>query len=130
MLGWDRHSTADGLGRRIASLKDELDHLQSSFRHRDGGWDRLASNAHDLASTAQKWVSDRAESLPRSLTALRRHVQPASSMPPALPVIAAAVVVGLGVGCVLYAISSRGKRHLAAATSGGDVRQPPRGDGE
>ncbi|MEP9354400.1 hypothetical protein ABLE93_12455 [Xanthobacter sp. KR7-65] len=102
MLGWDTHSTADSVGRRIATLRDELDNLQLSVRHSGSGLGRLASDAHD-------WVSEHAETLARpGLRAIRRYVEPAHRPMPVLPVLAAAVVVGLGVGAVLYAVS-RGK---------------------
>ncbi|MFG1187126.1 MULTISPECIES: hypothetical protein [Xanthobacter] len=72
--------------------------------------------ASDVASDAQDWVAERAESLPSlSLDSLRRHLpalphRPFRSETSAVPVIVAAVAVGVGVGCVLYAVTSRGRR--------------------
>jgi hypothetical protein len=112
MLGLHRTST-DGFSRRLSALRDELDHLQSSFHKREREWGRLAS---DVASDAQDWVAERAESLPSlSLDSLRRHLpalphRPFRSETSAVPVIVAAVAVGVGVGCVLYAVTSRGRR--------------------
>ncbi|MCL8381363.1 MULTISPECIES: hypothetical protein [Xanthobacter] len=112
MLGLHRTST-DGFSRRLSALRDELDHLQSSFHKREREWGRMAS---DVASDAQDWVAERAESLPSlSLDSLRRHLpalphRPFRSETSAVPVIVAAVAVGVGVGCVLYAVTSRGRR--------------------
>lgn len=123
MLGWHKESTADRVSRRIAALKDELDDLQSSLWSKPGSLERMASEAQD-------WISERAEALPRvhmphidlsgvHLPDVRRHL-PAPS--PSVAVIAAAVAVGAGVGCVLYALTSRGKRRPASFAPKGDRR--------
>lgn len=129
MLGLHRSST-DGFSRRLSALRDELDHLQSSFHKREREWGRIAS---DVASDAQDWVAERADALPSlSLDSLRRHMpawphRPFRSEPAALPVIVAAVAVGLGVGCVLYAVTSRGRRSAADAAPEGERDAAPEG---
>ncbi|MDI4666637.1 hypothetical protein K9U40_20270 [Xanthobacter autotrophicus] len=109
----------DGLNRRVAALKDEIDALQSALWPRQGSFDRLASEAQD-------WISERAESLPRiSLPEVRRKVSkhlPASSR--SLAVVAAALVVGAGVGCVLYALTSGQKGRPAGTGARDGVRRP------
>ena len=118
MLGWHKESTADRLSRRIAALKDELDGLQSSLWPRHGGFERLVSDTQD-------WMTERAGALPRiSLPDVRRHL-PAHRPP--LAVVAAALAVGAGVGCVLYALASSGKGRPAHAASKDDVRRPSSG---
>ncbi|MET3354692.1 UNVERIFIED_ORG: hypothetical protein ABID33_002608 [Xanthobacter viscosus] len=137
MLGWHRETTADRISRRIGALKDELDDLQSALWPRPGGLQRMASEAQD-------WISERADDLqshlhkaPLSkvglsnihlpqvhlpevhLPDLRRHV---AAPPPSVAVIVAAVAVGAGVGCVLYALASGGKRRPAPFTPKGDRR--------
>lgn len=133
MLGWHRQTTAEGISRRIAALKDELDDLQSALWPGPGGLQRMASQARD-------WMSERADDLhkahlpkmhlpdvelPRmnlpkmNLPDTRRHMP---TSPPSLAVIAAAVVVGAGVGCVLYALTSGGKRHPSSFAPKGDRR--------
>ncbi|MFG1203887.1 hypothetical protein V5F29_15980 [Xanthobacter aminoxidans] len=132
MLGLHRTST-DGFSRRLSALRDELDHLQSSFRKREREWGRLAS---DVASDAQDWVAERAESLPSlslpslSLDSLRRHLpemphRPFRSETSAVPVIVAAVAVGVGVGCVLYAVTSRGRRSARGPAREGERKAQP-----
>lgn len=122
MLGLERHSASDAIGRRIAALKDDLDHLQSALRRHESGWEKAASQAQD-------WLAERAEALPRlDLEALRQRVLPAHApalrdVPPVVPVIAAAVAVGVGVGCVLYAVTSRGRRRSASVSAKGAARR-------
>lgn len=129
MLGLHRSST-DGFSRRLSALRDELDHLQSSFHRREREWGRLAS---DVASDAQDWVAERAESLPSlSLDSLRRHLpalpqRPFRAEPAALPVIVAAVAVGVGVGCVLYAVTSRGRRSAHGPAPEDELKAAPEG---
>ncbi len=129
MLGLHRSST-DGFSRRLSALRDELDHLQSSFHRRERDWGRLAS---DVASDAQDWVAERADALPSlSLDSLRRHLpalphRPFRAEPAALPVIVAAVAVGVGVGCVLYALTSRGRRSDRDQETGDEINASPGG---
>ncbi|MCG5237770.1 hypothetical protein [Xanthobacter oligotrophicus] len=133
MLGWHRQTTADRISSRIAALKDELDDLQSALWPRPGGLQRMASQAQD-------WISERAEDLhkthlpkahlpkvhlpdvdlPRlNLPDVRRHMPTPSA---SVAVIATAVVVGAGVGCVLYALTSSGKRRPASFAPKGKPR--------
>ncbi|ABS66968.1 hypothetical protein Xaut_1723 [Xanthobacter versatilis] len=141
MLGWHRQTTAEKISSRIAALKDELDDLQDALWPRAGGLQRMASEAQD-------WISERADDLrddlkkvhlprvnvPRvrlpdvqlpavdmtrmGLPDVRRHMPTSSSV----AVIAAAVVVGAGVGCVLYALTSSGKRRPASFAPKGTSR--------
>ncbi|MFG1227771.1 hypothetical protein [Xanthobacter wiegelii] len=126
MLGLHRSST-DGFSRRLSALRDELDTLQSSFHKREREWGRLASN---VASDAHDWVAERAEALPSlSFDSLRRHLpalphRPFRAEASALPVIAAAVAVGVGVGCVLYAVTSRGRRTARGARTDAGEQGP------
>lgn len=119
MFGLHRSST-DGFSRRLSALRDELDTLQSSFHKREREWGRIAS---DVASDAHDWVAERAEALPSlSFDSLRRHLpalphRPFRAEPSAVPVIAAAVVVGVGVGCVLYAVTSRRRRSVRSVVN-------------
>lgn len=131
MLGWHKETTADRISHRIAALKDELDDLQSALWPKPGRLQKIASEAQD-------WISERADDLnkvhlpkvqkvslpdfdlPRmSLNDVRRHMP---SVSPSVAVIAAAVVVGAGVGCVLYALTSGDKRRAAALASKGERR--------
>lgn len=127
MLGLHRTST-DGFSRRLSALRDELDHLQSSFHKREREWGCIAS---DVASDAQDWVAERAEALPSlSLDSLRRHLpalpyRPLRSDTSAVPVIVAAVAVGVGVGCVLYAVTSRGRRSARGQAREGESTAQP-----
>ncbi|MFG1180629.1 hypothetical protein [Xanthobacter versatilis] len=136
MLGWHRQTTAEKISSRIAALKDELDDLQDALWPRAGGLQRMASEAQD-------WISERADDLrddlkkvhlPRvrlpdvqlpavdmtrmGLPDVRRQMPTSSSV----AVIAAAVVVGAGVGCVLYALTSSGKRRPASFAPKGTSR--------
>lgn len=127
MLGLHRSST-DGISGRLSALRDELDHLQSVFHKREREWGRMASG---VASDAQDWVTEQAKSLPSlSLEGLRRHLpalphRPSRAEVPVLPVVLAAVAVGVGVGCVLYAVSSRGRRSAGASGRSGGRRTSP-----
>ena len=123
MLGWHKETTADTISRRIAALKDEMDDLQSALRPKADGLQRMASEARD-------WIAERAEDLPRvrlpdvhfpevRFPGMRRHVR---TPPASLAVIAAAVVVGAGVGCVLYALTSGSKRRPSSVAPGGGRR--------
>lgn len=115
MLGWDRHSTPDGMARRLASLREEIDDLQSALGRKAGGLERMASDAHD-------WISDHAGALPRlDLSVFRGHRHAAPRVP-TLAVALAAMAVGVGVGCVLYAVTSGGHRRATTAQDG--VRRP------
>ena len=127
MFGMHRTST-DGVSRRVAALRDELDHLQSSFHKREREWGRMAS---DVASDAHDWVAERAEGLPNlslpslSLDNIRRHLpamphRPFRSETSAVPVIVAAVAVGVGVGCMLYAVTSCGRRSARGKARDGE----------
>lgn len=126
MLGLHRSST-DGFSRRLSALRDELDHLQSAFHKREHAWGSLASG---VASDARDWVAEQAEALPSlSLDGIRRHLPAlphrSSRATPALPVFVAAVAVGVGVGCVLYAVTSCGRRSARGPGKDGDRRPSP-----
>ena len=117
MLGWDRHSPQDGMARRLASLREEIEDIQSSLGRRAGGLERMASDAQD-------WISDHAPALPRlGFNALRSyHHMPARV--PTLAVALAAVAVGVGVGCVLYAVTSGGHRRATSQGGPDGIRRP------
>ncbi|MFG1351220.1 hypothetical protein [Xanthobacter autotrophicus] len=129
MLGWHNESTADRVSRRIAALKDELDDLQSSLWPKSSLLSKPGS-LERMASDAQDWISERAADLPKvhlphmnlphlNLPDVRRHLP---APPPSMAVIAAAVAVGAGVGCVLYALTSRGRRRPASFAPKGHRR--------
>lgn len=115
MLGWDRHSTQDGMTRRLAALRGEIEDIQSALGRRTGGLERMASDAHH-------WISDHTPALPRlGFDAFRHH---APARVPTFAVALAAVAVGVGVGCVLYAVTSRGQRRSTSHAGQDGSRRP------
>lgn len=107
-FGWENSRMSD-TGRQVAAavmsraaaLKEQLAELQEALADRGSEVPRLASDARD-------WVSDHARSL-----SLRDFIPTRAALPAAVTpgaVIAAALVVGVGVGCVLYAVTSGRRR--------------------
>lgn len=114
MFAGHRHAASAGPGRRLAALREEMDQLQDALWHRQSGWERMASGARNVLSG-------------RTGHGLRRHLYRAAGtrLGPAAPVALAALAVGVGVGCVLYAVTSSGTGNRPAASSSrGQARRP------
>lgn len=113
MFGSERPSAAAGIARRVAALKDELSELEDTLFHRESGWDRAASEA-------RHWLAEQAGALARPVMAHARHPAP----PAVLAVAAAALTVGVGVGCVLYALTASRAGKRPASAPEGAARRP------
>lgn len=107
------------VARRVAALKAQLaelqDTMQDTLAPREAAIGRVASDARD-------WVVDHAKALPR-LDFGRGRGRRSVVFEPAV-VAAAALVVGVGVGCVLYALTSGRRTPPASASPKGGVRRP------
>ncbi|MFG1346110.1 hypothetical protein V5F59_14540 [Xanthobacter autotrophicus DSM 431] len=117
MLETETQVATAAVSRRIAALKDQLEELQATLAPREATLERLATDARD-------WISSRAASLPLPFLASPAKRAPLSVPGGPLAVAAAAVVVGVGVGCVLYALTSGCRSHPAPTSSKGGVRRP------
>ncbi|QRG07858.1 hypothetical protein EZH22_05645 [Xanthobacter dioxanivorans] len=106
------------LTRQVAALKTQLAELQEALAPKEAAIGRAAADARE-------WVSDHAKALPFLDLGRRRAVHSGYARPAA--VAAAALVVGLGVGCVLYAVASARRRRPAFAASKGGARRPSPG---
>lgn len=121
MLESERHAASAAVSRRISALREQLEELQDMLAPQENALERVAADARD-------WISGHAKSLPFFTATPRRAPLPVPGGP--LAVAAAALVVGVGVGCVLYALTSGRRSRPAPLSSTGGMRRPSPGGTE